>query len=72
MPSSAAVEPFSLDIAAQFGLTLRCQRDQRRWSQERLAAAANLNRTYVGELDAVKPWLRCKPRRSWRAHWASS
>lgn len=51
MPSSAAAEPFSLDIAAEFGLTLRCQRDQRRWSQERLAAAANLNRTYVGELE---------------------
>lgn len=51
MTSTAAAEPFSLDIAAQFGLTLRCQRDQRRWSQERLAAAANLNHTYVGELE---------------------
>ncbi|MBP7452778.1 MAG: helix-turn-helix transcriptional regulator [Ottowia sp.] len=40
-----------LDITVQFGLTLRRQRDQRRWSQERLAAAANLNRTYVGELE---------------------
>ena len=40
-----------LDIAAQFGLTLRRLRDQRRWSQERLASAANLNRTYVGELE---------------------
>ena len=51
MTSPAAAEPFSLDIAAQFGLNLRCQRDQRRWSQERLAAAANLNRTDVGELE---------------------
>ena len=40
-----------LDIAVQFGLTLRRLRDQRRWSQERLAAAAHLNRTYVGELE---------------------
>ena len=51
MPAPAAAESFSLEIAAQFGLTLRRQRDQRRWSQERLAAAANLNRTYVGELE---------------------
>ena len=51
MPAPAAAESLSLEIAAQFGLTLRRQRDQRRWSQERLAAAANLNRTYVGELE---------------------
>jgi ribosome-binding protein aMBF1 (putative translation factor) len=47
----ASIPELPLDIAAQFGLTLRHQRDQRRWSQERLAAAANLNRTYVGELE---------------------
>lgn len=49
MTTPAPLPP--LDITAQFGLTLRRLRDQHRWSQERLAAAAGLNRTYVGELE---------------------
>ncbi|NIC43777.1 helix-turn-helix domain-containing protein [Aquabacterium sp. A08] len=38
-------------LVMNMGLTLRRQRDARRWSQERLAEAANLNRSYVGELE---------------------
>lgn len=34
-----------------FGMTVRRQRDARRWSQERLAEAADLNRSYIGELE---------------------
>lgn len=49
--SAPTATPLSLDIAAHFGQTLRVQRDLHGWSQERLAAAANLNRTYVGELE---------------------
>ena len=39
------------DIVRQFGRALRRHRGQHRWSQERLAAAAELNRSYVGELE---------------------
>ncbi len=39
------------DIALHFGLTLRQLREQRGWSQEALAEHADLNRSYVGELE---------------------
>jgi len=39
------------DITAYFGLALRQLRDARGWSQEALAQRANLNRTYVGDLE---------------------
>jgi transcriptional regulator with XRE-family HTH domain len=39
------------DITAHFGLALRQLRDARGWSQEALAQRANLNRTYVGDLE---------------------
>ena len=41
----------ALDPRLRFGLKLIEIRKTRGWSQERLAAAANLNRTYVGELE---------------------
>lgn len=34
-----------------FGLTVRQQRERLGWSQERLAESADLNRSYVGELE---------------------
>jgi transcriptional regulator with XRE-family HTH domain len=34
-----------------FGLAVRQLREQRRWSQERLAEASDLNRSYVGEVE---------------------
>ena len=39
------------DITTHFGLALRQLRDARGWSQELLAQRANLNRTYVGDLE---------------------
>ncbi|MDO9180547.1 MAG: helix-turn-helix transcriptional regulator [Agitococcus sp.] len=38
-------------LAKQFGLVVRQAREQRRYSQERLAEIANLNRSYVGEIE---------------------
>ena len=46
----AAPQP-DADCVRQFGLTLRRQRERQRWSQEQLAAAAGLNRSYVGEIE---------------------
>jgi transcriptional regulator with XRE-family HTH domain len=37
-----------------FGLTVRALREQRGWSQEALAEQADLNRSYVGELERGK------------------
>ena len=57
MPTKAAgaSEPVSLVperfIERQFGLAVRRLREQRRWSQERLAAEAVLNRSYLGEVE---------------------
>jgi transcriptional regulator with XRE-family HTH domain len=39
------------EIAIHFGLALRQLREQRGWSQEALAEHADLNRSYVGELE---------------------
>lgn len=38
-------------LAKQFGLVVRQAREQRRYSQEQLAEIANLNRSYVGEIE---------------------
>lgn len=38
-------------IVSSFGLTVRQLREQRGWSQEALAEHADLNRSYVGELE---------------------
>jgi transcriptional regulator with XRE-family HTH domain len=35
----------------QFGAVVRQFREQRRWSQEALADAADLNRSYLGEIE---------------------
>ena len=48
MPGSA---PPDADYVRQFGLALRRRRDLRGWSQEQLAGAASLNRSYVGEIE---------------------
>jgi transcriptional regulator with XRE-family HTH domain len=38
-------------IAERFGRVVRGLRDQRGWSQEQLAARAELNRSYMGEVE---------------------
>jgi XRE family transcriptional regulator, regulator of sulfur utilization len=38
-------------LVMNMGLTLRRQRDARHWSQEKLAEVADLNRSYIGELE---------------------
>ncbi len=38
-------------ISNRFGLIVRRHREQRRWSQEVLADAAGLNRSYLGEVE---------------------
>lgn len=38
-------------LNSRFGLTVRRLREERRWSQERLAEHADLNRSYLGEIE---------------------
>ena len=38
-------------LTRHFGHAVRCLREQRGWSQEMLAEQADLNRSYVGELE---------------------
>ncbi|TDU31865.1 helix-turn-helix protein [Panacagrimonas perspica] len=38
-------------IEQRFGRVIREQRAQKGWSQERLAEAAHLNRSYLGEIE---------------------
>lgn len=38
-------------LIASFGLTVRRQREAHGWSQEQLAEHADLNRSYVGEIE---------------------
>lgn len=38
-------------LVQQFGLTVRHMREQRGWSQEQLAALADINRSYLGEIE---------------------
>jgi transcriptional regulator with XRE-family HTH domain len=38
-------------IVSSFGTAVRHLREQRSWSQETLAEHANLNRSYIGELE---------------------
>jgi transcriptional regulator with XRE-family HTH domain len=47
------------DIGPRFGTVVRQLREARRWSQERLASRAELNRSYMGEIEraAVMPSL---------------
>jgi transcriptional regulator with XRE-family HTH domain len=47
------------DLSARFGLTVRRLRGQRAWSQEQLAGRAEVNRSYLGEVErgAVMPSL---------------
>jgi len=50
----AAELPASLptwQASARFGRVIRDLRESRRWSQEHLAGVANLNRSYMGEIE---------------------
>ena len=38
-------------LVKSFGLAVRQQREMRQWSQEQLAETADLNRSYVGEIE---------------------
>lgn len=38
-------------LIREFGLTVRRLREQRGWSQEQLAEEAQINRTYLGEIE---------------------
>ena len=38
-------------LAHRFGQIVRVARQQQHWSQERLAEAADLNRSYLGEIE---------------------
>jgi XRE family transcriptional regulator, regulator of sulfur utilization len=39
------------DVSGKFGSVIRRLREERGWSQERLAGAAELNRSYMGEIE---------------------
>lgn len=39
------------DIKHEFGRHIRCLRDAKGWSQERLAAEVKLDRSYVGSVE---------------------
>lgn len=39
------------DVSSRFGRTIRRVREERGWSQERLAEYADLNRSYLGEIE---------------------
>ncbi len=39
------------DVGSRFGPTVRRLREARGWSQERLAQRAELNRSYMGEIE---------------------
>lgn len=41
----------ALDVGGRFGLVVRQLRESRGWSQERLAGFADLNRSYMGEIE---------------------
>jgi transcriptional regulator with XRE-family HTH domain len=49
----------SRNFCASFGLAVKRLREARDWSQEKLAEVADLNRSYVGEIErgAVVPSL---------------
>jgi transcriptional regulator with XRE-family HTH domain len=40
-----------MNLEHRFGSAVRAVRAQRGWSQERLAEAADLNRSYLGEIE---------------------
>ena len=47
------------ELITYFGLTVRSSREERGWSQELLAEKADLNRSYLGEIErgSVTPSL---------------
>ncbi len=38
-------------VCDRFGMVLRQRRQELKWSQERLADKANVNRSYLGEIE---------------------
>ena len=43
--------PMTNDVSEKFGTVVRQLREARGWSQERLAGLAELNRSYMGEIE---------------------
>ena len=46
-----------MDLREIFALNLRRQRHRKRLSQEELADAADINRTYVSKLETAATWV---------------
>lgn len=51
MSHATAPTPEPSALVRGFGKAIRRLRDARGWSQEKLAEASNLNRTYIGEIE---------------------
>jgi transcriptional regulator with XRE-family HTH domain len=47
----SAPDDISSDLVQSFGIGVRQLREAHGWSQERLAENANLNRSYIGEIE---------------------
>lgn len=50
-PVSDSADADALDLGRRFGQVVRALRERRGWSQERLAWRAELNRSYMGEIE---------------------
>jgi ribosome-binding protein aMBF1 (putative translation factor) len=50
-PPPAPLSSGPADVGQRFGPMVRSLREQRGWSQERLANRAELNRSYMGEIE---------------------
>ncbi|MEY2891078.1 MAG: hypothetical protein RJA98_986 [Pseudomonadota bacterium] len=51
LASTPGTLPSASDLGARFGAAVRSLREGRGWSQERLAGRAELNRSYMGEIE---------------------
>jgi transcriptional regulator with XRE-family HTH domain len=51
VPGSRAAAALPVEVGSRFGSAVRELREARGWSQERLAGRAELNRSYMGEIE---------------------